>query len=824
MTDAVMHDGTVLRFPDGTPDAVIHGAVQSHLAAERGRADARGKGAATKLVAGAGATLNRALPFADELVDGLSAVGTRLSGGEKTMAQAWARARANSQELADEFRAAHPVASNLTTGAGIALQAVPGFMTGGASVAPALAAVGVKPGMLAGAKQLALRTARAGAVGGVAGYSAGAGGEGTVRQRIGDANVGAGVAAGLSAAFPLAGAAAGAARRAAAPATRTVARAANRAAGGRLLSADREATDRLGEALQKDGATAEQARAILAQWKIVGGPQPALIDVVSQLPSGGQATLGLMRGAAMKAGPARGIAVQHGNQVAVDLQDEAIARTRALTRDRRPAAVVSDELTQAQSNDAATKYRAPYAEQLPLNAETREVLTDEPGLAVLREARADALERRDLAQVAEIDDFLARQTAKPGPVQLANPTPEPPAIQGPAPDDAPGADLSTFLRRQGGVRDPGGELAARDLGRSRSGQFQRGNVTNPNGISLEEAARRALDNGHFPNAKVGDNYHPIDEQDLLDALDRAGRDRRNASWDVEEDAAARARFLEETGQEMPPPAGDDYWASLEAEAPTLSGATLHRTAIALRERAAKFAAKGNNARAGGSFGRKEVLDRALDEAPGLREANASYRNHQAQIDAIDDGLGAMNAAPDTYAAKIRSRVQQSPKARAAAAIGHRQALTDAIGKPTEGAVGTLNRIATSTNSRRNMAESFKPQQAADYRASLRNMIDQVNNARFINPNVGSQTAGRLSDDALVELPPITKSGMLLALIRKIKDGATLTDAEREILLRLGTSKGVEPEQFLSRPTSRIPAGVPRLSPYAAGAISSQRGQ
>lgn len=68
--------------------------------------------------------------------------------------------------------------------------------------------------------------------------------------------------------------------------------------------------------------------------------------------------------------------------------------------------------------------------------------------------------------------------------------------------------LAAFLKEQGGLRDEGGELASRDMGRSRPGLVSKG------GMSLDDATLAAWEAGYLPGAE----RPPINE--LLDHLDR----------------------------------------------------------------------------------------------------------------------------------------------------------------------------------------------------------------------------------------------------------------------------------------------------------------
>ncbi len=75
-----------------------------------------------------------------------------------------------------------------------------------------------------------------------------------------------------------------------------------------------------------------------------------------------------------------------------------------------------------------------------------------------------------------------------------------------SPEPAAGDSLLTFLTKQGGVRDPGGDLAAMDAGKSRVG-FLRKN----GGLPLDEARSRAEQAGYLPAGS--------DTNTLLDAVD-----------------------------------------------------------------------------------------------------------------------------------------------------------------------------------------------------------------------------------------------------------------------------------------------------------------
>lgn len=248
---------------------------------------------------------------------------------------------------------------------------------------------------------LANRALRAGGVGAGVGalYGAGAADGG-----LGERAIGAGqgtVLGGLTGgALPLAGAAVGATGRFVRRTT------------GRLIDevlerpqnaavAQREAMETLRGALQSDGVSESVADRLTREW-LQSGVTPNLVDLA---PRGGQ-TQRLLRGAAMRSGPAATAAESYLDRMAGGIQDNAMNLTRQLTPDQRTAAEVVDALGAGRSNQAQADYAGPYLQQVPVDEGLMSAFADEPGRAALRRGRAAAVARRDYDQVAEIDSLL----------------------------------------------------------------------------------------------------------------------------------------------------------------------------------------------------------------------------------------------------------------------------------------------------------------------------------------------------------------------------------------------------------------------------------
>lgn len=497
-------------------------------------------------------------------------------------------------------------------------------------------------------------------------------------------------------------------------------RLANRATNGGVLDTGRVAGQRLAYALRQDGATPDQLQQIMNEWLRVGGTSPTLMDLAAKLPSGGETTLGLLRGAAMKGGAARGAATRYADQVGADLQDNAIARTRQLTPDNpQPASAMQQTATAARKAAAQREYQAPYATQVDA-APVMPALQGTTGARAIAAANSDADALRMAQQQAELSRLQQATTAP------AQPAPQP------------------------------------------AGGFSEGSS----------------------------------------AADQAG---------------LQAKIAAAMGGN---PASQSVPVSL---------GTLDRIKIALREAGDKAARSGDNASATGFGQRAAEIDAHLAQAsPAYAGARDNYATASARLDALAHGGDILSASPDEFAQRMAELTQRGrpdvnlpniPAPQPMAQVGARQAITDAIGRPTEGATGTLNRVSTATNPGRNLGVTFGEEPAADYRQSLQNMTDQLRVARTMDPGTGSPTAQRLIDLGLSEdrnlLPshfnPINPLTYLPGLIRKIRQGVTLTDAEREAVVRIGQS-GFRPGELNLQPPS---VQAPRLpvSPFAAPAVA-----
>ncbi len=228
--------------------------------------------------------------------------------------------------------------------------------------------------------------------------------------------------------------------------------------------------------------------------------------------------------------------------------------------------------------------------------------------------------------------------------------------------------------------------------------------------------------------------------------------------------------------------------SLDDALANLSAGSLDRVRIAMRETGNALAESGARDTARGYRGRVRDIDTALDQTPGLQEARGTYRDLSTQREAVDVGRTGLNAPGDEYAAQIADLARVSPRATQAAGVGYRQSITDAIQRPAEGSTGTLNRLATSNQQTQNLATTFGPDAANRFQVAISREARRLSKARQISPNTGSQTALRTQDEALVNVV-MGQGGYLRAFADWIRGAtSTLTNAEREAVVRLGTSE------------------------------------
>lgn len=794
---------------------------------------------------GALSNIYRAIPFADEVNDRIVATvqtaGDIATGrqkldvemgkpvGSQAFAKRYAQQRARSKAAADDYVERKPIRGNLAKGVGLAVQAVPAMATGGASILPAVAKPVVGRGLMASSARAAQKAAplvesavKASTAAGLGAQVAGYGSEGNLAERQQVANETTLPAMAVGAALPAGIAGAGWARRKVAGAGDKVgtatARIANRVTGGAILNAETEAAKRMGQALKADGLGPAEVRSALEQWQVTGASSPTLMDLA------GPNTRALLRSAGGKANtPGRKMAVDYAQRVANDLQDNAIGRTGQLSDDIRTlpqlnnevagrisgaaqapnitagrgGALVSGKLNEgfdaanARVNAAygSAREAAPEAayfsraEQPQINANLREAVRDYDPLTVPDVSRE--LTRLDgLSTMTARDIFEAR------------------------------ARLSA-LRADPGVQGRAAGQAVRAIDAQIDDAMERGALSgDPEAVKLWQAAigeRR----------EMGRQFQGDDLIQTLTERELHGAGRATA---VAPEDASNA-IMGRTG--MVPPR--DATRDLTRLRDTLGDGSPEWRALQQEWQSRVLGREAGTEAYGRSWdqfvGENPELGRLLmsaDDAAGLQAARGTIANAVGDREAIELGGGIMNSKSADFAAREGGVLDtRRPLLRTSAARG----LEDSIERPVDGATGVLNRIAGSTRMDRNLTNAFGEQDAALYQDAIGREVQRMQNARFIDPEAGSKTASTLMDEALVDLPPMSKVGLLKAAIDKIRRGTTLTDAEREALMSLGTRQIEAPANLPMIPEVKVPERLmtPAMRQQLARVLASGEG-
>lgn len=270
-------------------------------------------------------------------------------------------------------------------------------------------------------------------------------------------------------------------------------------------------------------------------------------------------------------------------------------------------------------------------------------------------------------------------------------------------------------------------------------------------------------------------------------------------------ALLRARKAAEARRDFPQMQQlDELLGAMESGQPVdVSAGALDRARIAMGN-AGRGALEDPRTRdiAGGMFGREADIDALLEQVPELQPARQTFRGMLGQERAVELGGNNPFSDPQAYRAELQRLMDMatpvdnpfpvSPEEiRGGAQVGLRDEIIRNVGAPTEGATGYLNRLGTGTNTGRVLEETF-PGQAQPYREGVGQLVQQLNDARFVSPNSGSKTAAVLEETGLLDaLPPTSKTALVMRALDMLRRGVTLTDQERAALMQLGQSTDID---------------------------------
>lgn len=215
--------------------------------------------------------------------------------------------------------------------------------------------------------------------------------------------------------------------------------------------------------------------------------------------------------------------------------------------------------------------------------------------------------------------------------------------------------------------------------------------------------------------------------------------------------------------------------------------------------------------------RGAAIDGILDDVPGLLPARSAYRGYANAENATELGADAFKPAtrPADYAheldvlEQIEARSEMGagfplPGARQSAGVGARDQIVQNMGRAKDGATGALNDFASpspANNNHQVLEATYGPEATETFQGGIGMLRDRMRFANTMDSTVGARTAGALQADDFAN-GPRSVTGVALALIGKIRRGATLTDADRAAIVRLSTQFGNVPQ------TNLAPRGVP----------------
>lgn len=676
-----------------------------------GRQETAGGAATSGLASGATFGLS---DVADGLINaGITGVkNLALKAQGQTPTYGMADAYAADRQLLKEKAAAHPVAStigNLVGSLGSPVNTAVGQFVAKGAPAVAAKAPALAKGLLAG-EGLAPQVARGGATGGLLGGLSGAA-TADPGQELQGAKRGAIVGGAMGSAAPVAAQAVGYGAGRAADAGKVIARAANKVSGGKLLDAPTTAAQRLTEALKADGATPDQMRSAMNDWLKNGATSPTLMDLASTLPNGGAKTLGMIRGAALGAGPARGAAATYAERTETALPARGIALAKTLTSNQQPANAVEKTFKAARGEMAATQYPEAYSQTVDTTP-VMDAVAGNTGRKAISQAAGIADAGRFEPELQELTAIKA----------AANPPPAPPLPPG---TENLGPAAQAQARAQLGLT---------------------GDAPLP------------------PMARVG----------TLDHVKQAFHSMADAE---------------------------------EANNP--------RLAMYLRQRAG------------------EIDQHLGDVSQPYAIARDNFAAGSRRLDGLDLGRQGMTMPMDEYGSALDDLIGQVKGAGPSVApldagVGYRQSIVDSLAHQPAGATGTLKRLGTAPDQTANLAKTYGEDAGGQFQTGVNQLRKQLANARFIDATQGSKTASAALDADLSDVaPPSLPKGPVQALysiVNKVRQGATLTDPEREAIVQMGIAK---PEDFIPQwhvDPRTIVNGIKSSGAYLAAPLAEQSGR
>jgi hypothetical protein len=176
--------------------------------------------------------------------------------------------------------------------------------------------------------------------------------------------------------------------------------------------------------------------------------------------------------------------------------------------------------------------------------------------------------------------------------------------------------------------------------------------------------------------------------------------------------------------------------------PMLSGGSIDRIRIAMRNRAQHLADMGERDIAGGIGDRSRELDAYLDNVPHLKEARADYRDRSIRIEQLhfDRNLKSMPTKEFEEYVKPLTDEQRQRLVRKWV-----ETKTTEFGVSSRAAQSGEDVMTTGPNTHANLRSLLGKDEADKYMRAIDLIGQKIDKANFIDPGVGSKTAGVQGD-------------------------------------------------------------------------------
>ena len=391
----------------------------------------------------------------------------------------------------------------------------------------------------------------------------------------------------------------------------------------------------------------------------------------------------------------------------------------------------------------------------------------------------------------------------------------------PAAMDVLGGTAERLVRTAAGPAGPGAEMAVQGAVQ-RQANLRPEVMSVTRGLSDDPRSAEAVREGLIEtrDALAREQYaEPYAQQinmtpEVLSALSgregRAAMDRaaRAASAARNYDQVAEINALKEaiaTGLPREVPNAGGGRVTVGQQPRPVSGATLDRIQIALRDQGEQLSRSGARDIAAGVRGRRGAINESLDAFEGLAEARASYRNLSGAADVIDNRPDIFSTDPQDFRAWVDTL---SPEARDAAIIGVRQDILDTLGRQRNAGSGSLDTLTQAQYSRDNLSALLGPEEAQRYLDSIAARVQGAQRAQRVSPNTNSQTFGRGMDEETLgvaeRLGAVTDAatgvmgnlGGIARTIDRIRARTTMSPEERAAIVQMGLGSADELERIV----------------------------